>query len=149
MQLYWNLSPKRKETKFERKLDGDKKQRPTLKEMQEKVYPFSDSNVANMLEQLLENQLIQLPKCKQPEQAGKVDDPNYCKYHLVITHPVEKCFMLKELILKLAHEKLDINEVAQMNHLAVKLSSSVLPSTLLYDQRKILIQSGIFENIVV
>ncbi|KAA0033277.1 ty3-gypsy retrotransposon protein [Cucumis melo var. makuwa] len=72
-----------------------------------------------MLKQLLENQPIQLPKCKRPEQAGKIDDPNYCKYHRVISHPIEKCFMLKELILKLAHEKnikLDIDEVAQSNH---------------------------------
>ncbi|KAA0032650.1 retrotransposon gag protein [Cucumis melo var. makuwa] len=96
---------KRKETKIERKHDGDEKRQSTLKERQEKVYPFSDSDVADMLEQLLENQLIQLSECKRPEQAGKVDDPNYCKYHRVISHPVEKCFVLKELILKLAREK--------------------------------------------
>ncbi|TYK21901.1 ty3-gypsy retrotransposon protein [Cucumis melo var. makuwa] len=52
-------------------------------------------NIADMLKQLLEKQLIQLPKCKRPEQTGKVDDPNYCKYHQVICHPVEKCFVLK------------------------------------------------------
>ncbi|KAA0047768.1 Retrotransposon gag protein [Cucumis melo var. makuwa] len=28
--------------------------------------------------------LIQLSECKRPEQARKVDDPNYCKYHRVI-----------------------------------------------------------------
>ncbi|KAA0040624.1 retrotransposon gag protein [Cucumis melo var. makuwa] len=83
---------------------------------------------ADMLEQLLENQLIQLPECKRPEQAGKVDDPNYCKYHRVISHPVEKCFRLKELILKLTREKkieLDIDEVAQMNHVAIGMTSNV------------------------
>ncbi|KAA0049600.1 gypsy-like retrotransposase [Cucumis melo var. makuwa] len=37
-----------------------------------------------MLEQLLEKQLIQLLECKQPEQAGKVDNLNYYKYHWVI-----------------------------------------------------------------
>ncbi|TYK15207.1 Retrotransposon gag protein [Cucumis melo var. makuwa] len=85
-----------------------------------------------MLEQLLENQLIQLPKCKRPKQARKVDDPNYCKYHRVISHPVEKCFLLKEMILKLAREKkieLDIYEVAQTNHVAVEMTLSVPPST--------------------
>ncbi|KAA0041100.1 ty3-gypsy retrotransposon protein [Cucumis melo var. makuwa] len=78
----------------------------------------------DMLEQLIEKQLIQLPECKRPEQAGKVDDPNYCKYHRVISHPVEKCFVLKELILKLAREnkiELDIDEVAQTNHVAVNI----------------------------
>ena len=80
-----------------------------------------------MLEQLIENQLIQLSKCKVIEQEGKVDDPNYCKYHRVISHPIEKCFVLKELILKLAREKkieLD-NEVAQTNHVAVEMTSRV------------------------
>ncbi|KAA0052353.1 retrotransposon gag protein [Cucumis melo var. makuwa] len=88
--------------------------------------------IDNMLEQLLENQLIQLLECKRPEQTGKVDDPKYCKYHQVISHPIEKYFMLKELILKLAREKnieLDIDEVAQTNHVMVKLTSNVPPST--------------------
>ncbi|KAA0066110.1 retrotransposon gag protein [Cucumis melo var. makuwa] len=106
----------------------------------------------DMLEQLIEKQLIQLPKCKRPEQVGKVDDPNYCKYHQVISHPVEKCFVLKELILKLAREnkiELDIDEVAQTNHVAVNMTSSVPPSILLYDQRESLIQFGTLEPILV
>ncbi|KAA0033525.1 retrotransposon gag protein [Cucumis melo var. makuwa] len=105
-----------------------------------------------MLEQLIEKQIIQLPECKRPEQAGKVDDPNYCKYHGVISHPVEKCFVLKELILKLAREnkiELDIDEVAQTNHVAVNMTSSVPPSILLYDQRESLVQFRTFEPILV
>ena len=107
-----------------------------LKERQENFYPFPDSDVADMLEQLLEKQLIQLPECKRPKQAEKVDDPNYCKYHRVISHPVGKCFVLKELIIKLAREKkikLDMDEVAQTNHVAIEMTSSVPPSTHLYD----------------
>ncbi|KAA0045116.1 retrotransposon gag protein [Cucumis melo var. makuwa] len=78
--------------------------------------------------------------------------PNYCKYHRVISHPVEKCFVLKELILKLAREKkieLDVDKVAQTNHVAVAMTSSVSLSTQFYDQRKILIQFGTFKPIVV
>ncbi|TYK16284.1 uncharacterized protein E5676_scaffold21G00550 [Cucumis melo var. makuwa] len=56
-----------------------------------------DGNITDMLEQLLEKQLIQLPECKRPEQAGKVDYPNYCKYYRLISHPIEKFFVLKEL----------------------------------------------------
>ncbi|KAA0042988.1 ty3-gypsy retrotransposon protein [Cucumis melo var. makuwa] len=96
----------------------------------------------DMLEQLIEKQLIQLPECKRPEQAGKVEDPNYYKYHQTINHPIAKCFVLKELILKLACEnkiELDIDEVAQTNYVTVKMTLSVLPSTLLYDQRESLI----------
>ena len=57
--------------------------------------------------------------------------------------------MLKELILKLAPEKkikLDIDDVAQRNHVAVEMTSSIPPSTQLYDQRKSLIQFGTFET---
>ncbi|KAA0059770.1 retrotransposon gag protein [Cucumis melo var. makuwa] len=118
---------KRKETKIERQHGGDEKRQSTLKERQEKVYPFPDSDVADMLEQLLENQLIQLPECKRPEQAGK-------------------------LILKLAREKkieLDIDEVAQTNHVAIEMTSNVLPLTQLYDQRKSLIQFGTSAPILV
>ena len=60
--------------------------------------------------------------------------------------------MLKELILKLAREKkieLDIDELAEMNHVAVKMTSSVPPSTQIYDQRKSLIQFWTFEPTVV
>ncbi|KAA0032810.1 uncharacterized protein E5676_scaffold575G00350 [Cucumis melo var. makuwa] len=90
----------KKETK-----SAEKVVKSTVKEsMVEKVYPFPDSDIADMLEQLLVKQLIQLLECKRPEQAGKVDDPNYCKYHRVISHPVEKCFVLKELILRLIEE---------------------------------------------
>ncbi|TYK28163.1 ty3-gypsy retrotransposon protein [Cucumis melo var. makuwa] len=120
---------KRKEGRAEKKDDGSERRRLTLKERQEKVYPFPYSDIADMLEQLLEKQLIQLPECKRPEQAGKVDDPNYCKYHRVISHPVEKCFVLKELILRLAREKkieLDMEEVAQTNHAAAMIMSEAL-----------------------
>ncbi|KAA0063852.1 ty3-gypsy retrotransposon protein [Cucumis melo var. makuwa] len=49
---------KRKETKYERNHDGDEKRCPTLRERKKKVYPFPDSDVVDMLEQLIEKQLI-------------------------------------------------------------------------------------------
>ena len=80
------------------------------------MYPFLDADMPKMLEQLLKLQLIELPECKQPEEMGKVDNLNYCKYHCIISHPIQKCFVLKELIIKLAKERkidLDFNDVAQ------------------------------------
>ncbi|TYK04497.1 ty3-gypsy retrotransposon protein [Cucumis melo var. makuwa] len=135
--------PKRKEGRAEKKDDGSERRRLTLKESQEKVYPFPDSYIADMLEQLLEKQLIQLPECKRPEQAEKVDDHNYCKYHRFISHPIEKCFVLKELILRLAHEKkieLDLEEVAQTNHAATMIMSEALSPRLIFEQRESLVQ---------
>ena len=72
--------------------------RCSLKEWEQKVYPFLDVDMPQMLEQLLKLKLIELPKCKRPEEIGKVDDLNYCKYHHIISHPIQKCFVLKELI---------------------------------------------------
>ena len=92
--------------------------RSSLKEWEQKVYPFLDADMPKMLEQLLKLQLIELPECKRPEEMGKVDDPNYCKYHRIISHPIQKCFVLKELIMKLAKERkidLNFNDVVQSN----------------------------------
>ena len=92
--------------------------RSSLKEWEQKVYPFLDVDMPEMLEQQLKLQLIVLPECKRLEEMEKVDDPNYCKYHRIISHPIQKCFVLKELIMKLAKERkidLDFNYVDQSN----------------------------------
>ncbi|OMO88399.1 hypothetical protein COLO4_20276 [Corchorus olitorius] len=82
------------------------KGKSTLKERQEKKYPFPDSDVASMLDELLKSKVIELPEMKRPEESGKVDDPNYCKYHRLVSHPVEKCFVLKDKIMELHSEGL-------------------------------------------
>jgi hypothetical protein len=95
------------------------RRRLTLKEMEEKTYPFPDSDVPGMLEDLLEKEIIKLPKCKRPEEMGRTNDPKYCKYHRVVSHTVEKCFILKDLILRLAKEGkvlLDLDEAVGSNH---------------------------------
>ena len=62
----------------------------SLKERQEKKYPFSDSDVSSMLDELLKLKLIQLSEFKRPEKVNRVNDPNYCKYHRLINHLVER-----------------------------------------------------------
>ena len=46
----------------------------TLKELEEKKYHFSDSNVPSMLEDLLQRKVIELLECKHPKEMGCVDD---------------------------------------------------------------------------
>ena len=62
----------------------------------------------------------------------RVNGPNYGRYHRVISHPVEKCFILKELILKLALNKKikrDLDDVAQTNQATVIIDlDSQLPA---------------------
>jgi hypothetical protein len=70
-----------------------------------------------MLDDLLESNIIELPEVKRPDEANQVDNPNYCKYHRLISHPIEKCFVLKDKIMRL-HKNGDIvfdDEVAASN----------------------------------
>jgi hypothetical protein len=95
---------------------GERK-KPSLKEQQKKMYPFPDSNMSRMLDDLLEANIIELSEVKRPDESNQVDNPNYCKYHRLISHPVEKCFVLKDKIMRL-HKNGDIvfgNEVAAFN----------------------------------
>ncbi|KAI5344079.1 hypothetical protein L3X38_011956 [Prunus dulcis] len=55
------------------------RRRRTLKELEEKTYPFPDSDVAGMLEDLLEKKVNELPECKRPEEMNRVNDPKFCK----------------------------------------------------------------------
>ncbi|XP_020410515.1 uncharacterized protein LOC109946596 [Prunus persica] len=92
--------------------------RRTLKELEEKMYPFPDSDVAGMLEDLLEKKVIELSECKRPEEMNRVNDHKFYKYHRIVSHPVEKCFVLKELIMNLARQgriELDVDEIADAN----------------------------------
>ncbi|KAM1673327.1 hypothetical protein FF1_041585 [Malus domestica] len=75
-----------------------------LKELVHKTYHFSDSDMAAMLNDLLEKKVIELPECKRPKEMNHVNDPRYCKYHRIISHPIGKCFILKKLIIKLAQQ---------------------------------------------
>ncbi|PIN05644.1 hypothetical protein CDL12_21814 [Handroanthus impetiginosus] len=77
----------------------------TLKEMQEKEYPFPDSDVPYIFDELLARKLIELPQPKRQEEVGKTNDPKYCKYLQVVSHPIEKCFVFKDKIMALAKDK--------------------------------------------
>ena len=78
------------------------KAKVTLKKRQEKKYPFPDS--ASRLEELLKTKLIQLPEIKRLEEANKINEINYYKYHRLVSHPIEKCFILKDKIMALYEE---------------------------------------------
>src|ERR1051325_2275904 len=64
-----------KEKMMEKRQDTGEKRCPTLKERQEKVYPFPKSDLPDMLEQLVDNELIKLSECKRPTEMGKVNVP--------------------------------------------------------------------------
>ena len=113
---------KKKEVKETKPTQENKRCRFTLKELEEKKYHFPDSGVPRMLEDQLQKKVIELLECKRPKEMGRVNDPNYCHYHRIINHSMEKCFILKDLIMKLAKQgriHLDLNEVVKSNHVIV------------------------------
>ena len=124
--------PRRWANANEKRLEGwqkNKVRRLTFKEREQKVYLFPHEDVPNILEQLLQLNLIELPECKRPEDMGKVDDFNYCKYDRIIGHLIQKCFVFEEQIMKLAKEnKIDLkfDEVVESNHVTV--ACAVLPT---------------------
>lgn len=78
--------------------------------------------MAAMLEDLLNKKVIKLPKCKRLEEMNRVNNLKYCKYHCIVSHPVGKCFFLKELIMKLVQEgkiELDLEETTTVNTIII------------------------------
>ncbi|KAL0444767.1 UNVERIFIED_CONTAM: hypothetical protein Slati_2199400 [Sesamum latifolium] len=83
----------------------------TLKEMQARQYPFLDSDVPGIFDDLLEANLIDLPEMKRPEEAERKDDPKYCKYHRLVGHVIQDCFMFKDKVMQLARQgKISLEE---------------------------------------
>ncbi|KAM2101025.1 hypothetical protein EV1_027880 [Malus domestica] len=101
--------------------------RRTLKELEEKTYPFPDSDVVAMLDDLLDKKVISLPECRRPEEMNHTNSPRYCKFHRFISHPTEKCFVLKDLIMKLAQKgiiELDLDDMVESNYTTSAFGSS-------------------------
>ncbi|KAL0290359.1 UNVERIFIED_CONTAM: hypothetical protein Sangu_2577200 [Sesamum angustifolium] len=89
-----------------------------IKRVANEEYLFPDSDIAYIFYELLERKLIELPESKHLDEAGKVNDPKYCKYHQVVSYPIKRCFAIKEKIMALAKEGkiiLDIEEMTGTN----------------------------------
>ncbi|KAL0283676.1 UNVERIFIED_CONTAM: hypothetical protein Sangu_2874800 [Sesamum angustifolium] len=71
----------------------------TLKEMQAREYPFLDSDVLGIFDDLLEANLIDLPEMKRLEEAERKDDPKYCKYHRLVGDAIQDCFVFKDRVM--------------------------------------------------
>ncbi|KAJ8624406.1 hypothetical protein MRB53_032936 [Persea americana] len=58
-----------------------------FKERVEKKYPF-DEDVEEIFGALLANGKLTLPDPKRPGEVGKTNDPRYCPYHQMVSHPL-------------------------------------------------------------
>ncbi|KAL3525030.1 hypothetical protein ACH5RR_013402 [Cinchona calisaya] len=60
------------------------KKRATVKEMQDKAYPFLDYDVPYIFNHVLVANLIDFPEVNRLEEAGRIDNPNYYKFYRLI-----------------------------------------------------------------
>ena len=93
-----------------------------------------------MLDYFLTLKVIKLPEMKCPEKANQTNDSKYCKYHHLVSHLVERCFVLKDKIIELACQgkiTFDDDDVMTSN-----LVIAITPTT-----STLSIQFGSFESI--
>ncbi|KAH0769601.1 hypothetical protein KY290_013582 [Solanum tuberosum] len=149
--------PRKEDTQCKESLDYTTNESMVL---QAKEYPFPDSDIPAILDELLTKKVIALPESKRPKESNKVDDPMYCKFHRIISHYTTKCFSLKEKIMALVRVGniiLDNGETAEINHASVKLDhkkdsiSEVLHPVVSpkIEEGVIILQFGSFEPIEV
>ncbi|KAL0288481.1 UNVERIFIED_CONTAM: hypothetical protein Scaly_2730300 [Sesamum calycinum] len=98
----------------------------TLKEMQEKQYPFLNSDVLGIFDDLVDANLIELSEMKQSKEAGQIDDPKYCKYHRLIGYSIQDFFVFKDKVMQLARQgKISLEEdSATTNLMSIKYGYS-------------------------
>ncbi|KAK4382680.1 hypothetical protein Sango_2848400 [Sesamum angolense] len=68
----------------------------TLKEMQAREYPFLDSDVPGIFDDLLEANLIDLSEMKRPRGSRTKGRPKILKYHRLVGHCNTRLFVFKQ-----------------------------------------------------
>ncbi|KAL0448415.1 UNVERIFIED_CONTAM: hypothetical protein Slati_1397900 [Sesamum latifolium] len=72
-----------------------------------------------------EANLIEFSKMKHPEEAGQMDDSKYCKYHFLVGHSIQDCFVFKDKVMQLARQgKISLEEDSATNFVLTKCGSS-------------------------
>lgn len=72
--------------------------------MQQKQYPFLDSDVSGIFDDLLKEGLSELPEMKCPNEAKLTEDPKYCKYRRLIGYAIHDCFIFKDKVMQLSQQ---------------------------------------------
>ncbi|MQM11528.1 hypothetical protein Taro_044437 [Colocasia esculenta] len=96
---------------FEKQRDGGKAvagSSDNKTEPQRKVIPFQDKmrkpysfpkeKTKTLFDWGIRYNKITLPTPKRPDQAAKKDDPRYCLYHQILGHPLEDCYVFKDIM---------------------------------------------------
>ena len=83
----------------------------TLRDSEKSKYSYSEYDAPKMLDKLLEKGLVELPERRRPEEIGRTNDPKYCKYYRIISHPTKKCKAFRGHVLQLTNQgKITLHE---------------------------------------
>jgi len=63
-----------------------------------KQYSFKDKQVVAIFHLLHKGNKLKLPDARRFNEVGRTNDPNYCRFHRMVHHPINKCFVLKDKI---------------------------------------------------
>ena len=77
--------------------------------------------LTGMLNDFLKKGVNQLLEPKRPEDVGMTIDPKYCRFHRMVSHPLEKCITLQEHIMRLIEDGtiiLDLDNVTETNRIS-------------------------------
>ena len=66
--------------------------------MKEKKYPFDSDDVQGIFHELMAAKAISFPELKRPAEVNMINDPKYCSYHRIISHPIKYCYVFKDII---------------------------------------------------
>lgn len=94
-----------------------------------KKYPFSDSELSDMLYDLLNKEIVHLLEVKQPNEVNKTNKIKYCRYYIMINHNIEDCVTLKEPIMKFVVDGRilsDNDETVEADHATITTCSDPL-----------------------
>ncbi|MQM09257.1 hypothetical protein Taro_042125 [Colocasia esculenta] len=67
---------------------------------------YSSDHTKMLFKLCMKNDLLMLPGLRRPNEADKVDEPNYCLYHCMLGHSIEDCYVFKNEVQKLIQSRL-------------------------------------------
>ena len=54
--------------------------------------------MVSLFKLLQKSNRLKLSTIRDPEEVGKVDDPNYCLCHRMLGHPIKNCHIYKDVL---------------------------------------------------
>jgi hypothetical protein len=78
--------------------------RTSMEDRWQKPYSFKREAVNKIFDWVLKEGKVILPEPRRPQEVNETDKQNYCKYHRLLGHTIEDCWVFKNLIEKMIQD---------------------------------------------